>query len=104
MATNVTSLIKTKVTNKDWNLFRKGGVKTFATSHNNVATPPRRWRNSRKENAHGTVAPQPLTDQRHWKKITSYVIQNSGATAPDWLASLNENYKLCLLKARNRFC
>ena len=32
MATNVTSLIETKVTNKDYNLFRKGGVKTFATS------------------------------------------------------------------------
>ena len=32
MATNVTSFIETKVTNKDQNLFRKGGVKTFATS------------------------------------------------------------------------
>ena len=42
------------------------------------------------------MAPQPLTGQRHWKKITSYVTPNSGATAPDWLASLNENYKLSL--------
>ena len=42
------------------------------------------------------MVPQPLTDQRHWEKITSYVTPNSGTTAPDWLASLDENYKLSL--------
>ena len=43
MATNVTILFE----NINRNLFRKGGEEKSATSHRNVATPPRRQWSSR---------------------------------------------------------
>ena len=47
MATNVTGLFEN---NKNWNLFRKGGDKKSATSHRNVATPPRsQWSSGKKK-------------------------------------------------------